>query len=227
PPLVVVRIVVAGREHVGAQHDAPLHLFAKPFRTRPCVERYKIHRVVAAISTTGPVTVTDSVVSGQVAGGLGGGQHVVGTDTILRVRQRYITDFGARFLERAHAHLDQTADPVVQPVGKILPWKSDSKTLDATSQRSGVVRHLYGSTGGILRILPRHGIEHQGDIRNRLAHRADRVQGGCVGDEAVSAHASVGRLEAHDAAEGAGLAYRASGVGAECRVAEIGGYRGG
>ena len=66
-----------------------------------------------------------------------------------------------------------------------------------------------------MRIVPADDLVQQGGVQHGAGDRADLVQRGGHGDRAVAGHAAVGGLHADGAGDGAGLADRAAGVGAE------------
>ena len=73
--LQIVGVVVPGGEDVGAEHDAPLDLRAEAIVARGGVHRDKIP---LRLRSGRAQAIADAVVAGQVRGGLGGGDHVVG-----------------------------------------------------------------------------------------------------------------------------------------------------
>ena len=86
---LVVRVVVAGAEHVGSQHDASLDLLTESLGTASSVEveenlsRFKIRAS----------SVADPVISSEVARGLRGADDVVGGDADIGQWQLDIDDF--------------------------------------------------------------------------------------------------------------------------------------
>ena len=83
----VVGVVVAGREHVGADHDAALDLAPEALGAG-----FLVH--VDDIPARHAQAVADAVVAGEVRGGLGRRHDVVGRQRIFRVRQRDVDDLG-------------------------------------------------------------------------------------------------------------------------------------
>src|SRR3569832_946332 len=69
--LQVIRVVIAGRQHVGADHDAALHFRAEAFAARALVEIEQIFRRLTA------VTETHAVVAREIRRGLGGCDDVI------------------------------------------------------------------------------------------------------------------------------------------------------
>ncbi len=114
--LAVVGVVVAGGERVGAEHDPPLDLGAEALGPGLLVH---LDHVAARLR---PHPVADAVVAGEVRGGLGRGDHVVGGDPVLGVGQADLGDLAAELLDLrqrrledlAHAGLDRIAGQVAR-----------------------------------------------------------------------------------------------------------------
>ena len=86
--LAVVGVVVAGRQGVGAEHDAALHLGAEAGRAGAVVH-------LARGGGVDPQAVADAVVAGQVARRLGRGDEVVRRQAVDRGGHRHLLDLGA------------------------------------------------------------------------------------------------------------------------------------
>ena len=104
----VVGVVVAGRERVGADHDAPLDLGAEALAARALVHVEQVDRVGAAVA------VADAVEAREVRARLGRRDDVVGRQRVLGVRQADLHARAAQLLDArdglveagAHAGLD-------------------------------------------------------------------------------------------------------------------------
>jgi len=79
--LQVVGIVIAVRQHVGANHDAPLDLGAKALSPG-----LHVHIVKVAV-VRGTVAVTHAVETAEIGTGLGRRDHVVGRHRQVRIGQ--------------------------------------------------------------------------------------------------------------------------------------------
>ena len=88
----VVGVVVAGGERVGAEHDAALDLCAEAV-----VARARVH-VEQVGGVGGAQPVAHAVEAGEVGGGLGGGEHVVGGQRVRGVRELDLADLSAELL---------------------------------------------------------------------------------------------------------------------------------
>src|SRR5207247_3774944 len=103
--LEIVRVVIAGAQHIRAEHDPALHFRTEPTLPRPRVHRPQIlfgpyvpyvgsgcSRTLPRFSRTvlarsGPISVPDAVIARQVRARLGGGGAIVYGSGVLRVRQ--------------------------------------------------------------------------------------------------------------------------------------------
>ena len=105
--LQVVGLVVARAQHVGAEHDAALHLGAEVLAAGAVVER----RQIVARRELRARRVADAVVAGQVRAGLGGRHQVVDRDGRRRVRQRHVDERRAEPLEHDRARRRSPSGP--------------------------------------------------------------------------------------------------------------------
>ena len=89
--LSVVGVVVAGRQRVGAEHDAPLDLGAEP-----CGPRHGHHLLDAVLAVVaGTQAVAHAVEARQVARALARRDQVVRRQRVLERRARHLDDLGA------------------------------------------------------------------------------------------------------------------------------------
>ena len=98
--LQIIGIEIAGRQHVGAGHDAALDLGAESLAARALVQVDEILRALAAVA------VAHAIVAREVRRALGGRHHVVHRHRQRQVRQAHLDCFAAERvnLERlAHA----------------------------------------------------------------------------------------------------------------------------
>ena len=114
----VVRLVVAGREHVRAEHDPTPDLSAEP--NPPALP---VHAVEIVRSGSHPVP--ERVEPGQVARGLRGRDDVVAGDRRFGHRQRDAPHVGARIGDRIQDGSELRPDRGVESVTHILLWYSD------------------------------------------------------------------------------------------------------
>ena len=79
--LDVIGVVIAGREHIGADHHTPLHFAPKTFGAGHLVH---VGDVLAGL----PEAVLHAVIAGEIGRGLRRGDNVIGRQGIFGVRQR-------------------------------------------------------------------------------------------------------------------------------------------
>ena len=101
--LQVVGVVVAGRQHIGADHDAALDLAAEAGGAGLLVH---VDDVLARHAQA----VAHAVIAGEVGRGLGRRDDVVGRQRVFRVRQRDVDDLGAGILQPGDALLPERLD---------------------------------------------------------------------------------------------------------------------
>ena len=124
--------------------------------------------------------------------------------------------------------LDDLAPGVAQPGDTLLPERvdfgghavdpvllghADPEALDRLSDEGREVRDLGVQAGGVLRVMPGHGLQEDGRVLYRPGDRSGLVERGGEGDHAPAGTTSVGGLDPHCAREGRRLADRAAGVG--------------
>ena len=88
----VIGVVVAGREHIGADHHAPAHLLAEAFRARLLIHADDVAAVDAQ-------PVAHAVIAREVGRGFGRRHDVVGRQRVFGVRQRDVDHLGAGILQ--------------------------------------------------------------------------------------------------------------------------------
>ncbi len=199
--LQVVGVVVAGAQHVGAEHDAPLHLGAEA-RARACA-RYMSPSVLAAVAAR--EAVAHAVVARQVRARLGRGDQVVDRDGVRRraagrrrrPRAPRAASASSAALERA-AHVSSST-PVARTSSR---GHADPQPVDVAGQRgrdsrAPARRAQVASRGS----RPAITASSSAASRHGPRERPDLIERRGEGDQAVARHAAVGRLQADDAAE--------------------------
>ena len=216
--LPVVRVVVASRQRVGPQHDAPLHL-----RPEALLPGLHVH-LQQALLLRRAVPILDAIVPGEVRGCLRRGDQVVRRDGVLRHRERDLLDLG---LERLHLDDRRPHRELylrVEALGKELQRHADLHPAQVLLQRLRVVGHWQVGRRGIQRIMAGDHLHHHGRVPHVLRDRPDLIERRGEGHQAVARHPAVGRFEAHHAAAGGGLPDRAARVRAQRRHAQLGGH---
>ena len=209
--LDVVGIVITSRQRVGADHDAPLDLGTEAFATRALVQVLQVFRILAAVAEA------HAVETRQVGAGLGRGDHVVGRDGVLHVRQRDVLDGGAELFQLLdHGH-DLLANARVQAGTEVLLGQADTQAGERLGQGCQVVIDRLIDAGRILGVETSHGAEQQRTVLGGAGQRAALIEAGGIGDHAPARDAAVGRLDAGEVGQCGRLADRAAGVGTGSR----------
>ena len=141
--------------------------------------------------------------------------------------QGYVHEFRAEVAGMVKGVLACLGDRAVQPFGHEFAGHAEAHAFEVGTGEVGVV--LYGARrrGGIAFVVPGDDGKHKGGVFHGAGQRADLIERGTVGDDAVAGYAPVGGFEAHAAAQGCGLADGAAGVRAEGGVALVRGDAGG
>ena len=104
----VIGVVIAGRQHIRADHDAPPHLGAEAGGARAFIQ---VAQILAIFAQAEP----NAIITRQVGRRLGGRDDVVRREPVFRVRQRDIHDFGAGLAQPGQAALPQRLDSAGMP----------------------------------------------------------------------------------------------------------------
>jgi len=219
--LEVELVGVTCGEGVGAEHDAAFYFGAE---TLAAAGGVKVDEVFGGF---GAVAVVDAIVAGEIAGGFGGGNDVIGGDAILGVRERDIDKGCALGFVPLDGGLDRGFDFRVHAfdVEEFL-GESDAEALQRGVEIGEIIGGGFGPAGGIAGIVAGDDLKEEGGVFDGEGHGADLIEGGGEGDEAVTGDEAIRWLEADDAAEGSGLADRAAGIGTQTAEAEASGTGG-
>src|SRR5438093_5570078 len=130
----IVGVVVAGREHVSADHHPPAHFLAETLRARLLVH-------VDDVAARNAQSVAHAIVAREVRGGFRGRHDVIGRQRVFGMRQRDLDDLGAGGLEPGDALFPQLLDLRRHAVDAIFLRHADLEALDRATDRSFVVGH--------------------------------------------------------------------------------------
>ena len=189
--LEVVGVVVAGRQHVGAGHDAALHLGAEALAARALVEVEQVARRLAAVAEA------HAVEAREVRRAFRRRDDVVGRHRERQARQAH---FAHR--RRPAARSASIASRTSLPTAGSRPSPKNSRITPTRSPASGrvelgdVVRHRRVDAGRVARVEAGHGAEQQRRVLGRAREHAGLVEARGEGDHPVARHAAVGRLDA-------------------------------
>mmetsp|Transcript_68802 Transcript_68802/g.161867 ORF Transcript_68802/g.161867 Transcript_68802/m.161867 type:complete len:253 (-) Transcript_68802:230-988(-) len=122
--LQVVGVVVAVREHIGADHDAALHLGAEALGARLLVH------VEQVVVLGGAVAELDAIKPAQVGARLGRGNDVVHRNRQLGARQADVHQRGAELLQLGQAGAHRAVHVGRQRRGEELLRQADAQALE-------------------------------------------------------------------------------------------------
>ena len=147
--LEIVGIVVAGRQHVGAGHDAALDLGAEALAARALIQVEQIARMLAAMA------VAHAIEARQVRGALGRRHHVVGRHRERQIRQADLLEHRALRAQHLERRADALFDLGIEPRIEELLQQADLQALERLLERRAVVGHRQLDAGGIALIEAR------------------------------------------------------------------------
>jgi len=150
--LEVVRVVVAGRQGVGTDHNAALNFGAETFATGAFVQVGQVLRVFAAVAEA------HAVETRQVGRSFRRRDHVVRRNGVLVVRQADFLDHGAQAFQRLDAVVHQFGDTRVETGAEVFLRHADAQAFERGIQAAAVVRDWLIDACGVLRIKASHAL---------------------------------------------------------------------
>ena len=195
--LQVIRVVVAVRQHVGADENPTLHLGAEAFGAR-----LPVH--VGEIGVRrGAVAVAHAIEARQVRRRFGRRDDVVHRHREADVGQRDVDGGCTERAKLGEGGVDRRRDVGVDPGAEILAgqaYANAGKRLRAARhrQRARVVLSWAVERRRVARIMAGHRIQQQREIVRGLRERPGLVEARRERDETVARADAVGRLEAAD-----------------------------
>ncbi|PKN32335.1 MAG: hypothetical protein CVU63_19315 [Deltaproteobacteria bacterium HGW-Deltaproteobacteria-20] len=196
----VVGIAKAGRQHIGAEHDATLHFHAKPLATGGGAER--VHVFAASFARAEP----DAVESREVAGRFGGRKDVVGCHGEVRVRQPDGLDATTSSFEPSQRITNASLHARVEAFGEVLDRNAHPKTVGPKPTTGFDGRSGRAARRGIPLVPPRDHVEQPSGALHIGREGSDLVQTGRERHQPEPRNPPMGRLDPHDGSEGRGLA---------------------
>ena len=192
--LQVVRVEVAGRQHVRAREDSALDLGTEAFAAVAHVER----REVFAGAALGAMTETHPVEAREIRRRFGRRDDVIGGHGQMNVLELDGLQFRAELRELgergAHRGRVLRLEPVEEALGH-----ADTDVVPLLADLERVLRHGLVERGRVALVEARHRFEQQCRVLGRLRQHAGLVEARRERDHAVAGHAPVGGLEAGDA----------------------------
>ena len=149
-----------------------------------------------------------------------------GSDSRVQERRQadFLRSFG-EFIQYCEGFFNGTRYFVVEVIEE-LRRDADAELCDRRGEAPEVVGHGLIETVDIQVIVTRDLLENQGGVFCGTGERATMIERPCEGHDTAQAHASPGRLESGDAAEGRRDADPSTGIGAERGEAVAHGYSG-
>ena len=191
--LLVVRVVVAGRQHVGAEEDT-----ARDFGA----EAAGACRLVQLAQSIGGHAQSEphAVKPGEIGRRLGRRDDIVDRNGEIRVRERHVAHFGPARAEGIKRVVAALRDAQIERLRKIFARATDDHTLEIVGPRRTIAIHGTVGAGRIERIAAGDDLERGGCVVHRRAEYAHLVERRREGNEPEPADASIRRLHTDDAA---------------------------
>ena len=159
--LEVVGIVIACRQHIGADHDAALDLGTETGSAGVLVHFDDVPAVY-------PQAVAHTVIARQVRGGFGGRDDVIGRQRVFGMRQGDVDDLGTRGTVPVDALLPQRLDLFRHAVHAVFGGNADLHALYRLADGSLIVGLGQGNGSGVLVVDACHRLQQD----RRIAHVA-------------------------------------------------------
>ena len=194
----VIRVVIAGGKHVGAEQHAPLDFLPEAFAA---AFRENVDRVRRARA---PARVADAVVTREVGRGFRHRDNVIRRDRQIDGRQGNFADFAALRLEPRGGFFHDLVDFGIA-AEKFLR-QADFPFFRGSGKLRKRRRARAGKRGGVVRVRRGDDVEQRGGVGDAARHRSDLLQRRGKRRRAVAGNRAVSRLEAHGAAEARRLA---------------------
>ena len=214
--LVVVRVVVAGRQRVGADHDAALDFRAE---SGSAGQRHHLFGTVRAV-VADPHAVPHGVEASQVARYLRRQDQVVGGQRVVEVRAVDLADLGAERSQLLDGAVErrQHARLVALATAQLLDH-SDPDALEVAGRAGPRCCHNLGyrreQRGRVAWVMAGDHLVQQCGVEDRARARAALIQRRRAGHQAVARHRSVGRFDPDGRGQRSRLADGTAGVRAD------------
>ena len=171
--LAVVRVVVAGRQRVGAKDDATLHLGAESGLARRGHDCFGGSLAVVADAQS----VSHRVITGEVARGFARRDQVVGGERIVEVRAGHLDHLGAKGGEGRDGLVEARADAGLVAVTGELLHNPDPHAGHITAARClDHMRHGRVDRCGVARVMATDHLMQESGIEHRTGARSGLVQ---------------------------------------------------
>ena len=213
--LVVVGVVVAGRQRIGANHDAPLDF--RPETGRPGQRHHLLGAVRAVVADPQPVA--HRVEAGQVARHLRRQNQVVGGQRVIEMGTVDFGHVGADRGQLLDGFVERRQHAGLITLAAQLPDHADAHTAQIAC-RPGLrgaddVGHLGVDGGGVARVVSGDHLMQQRGVDDGARAGPALVQRRRAGHQAVARDRAVGGLDPDGGGQRGRLANRAAGVGTD------------
>ena len=201
----VIGVVIARRQHIGADHDPATDLLAEPGRPG-----FLVH--VGDILAGHAQAVADAVIAGEVRRRLCRRDNVVGRQRVMRVRQGDLDDLGPGRAQPVGTAVPQRLDLGRHAVDPVFLRNANLHALDRASNGRLVVGNGEIGRGRVLGVVAGHGPQQDGVVPDRAGNRPGLVQRRRKGDDAPARTAAIGWLDPDRAGEGRRLSDRPASI---------------
>ena len=192
--LDVVGVVVAARERVGADEDAPLHLGTKARGARLLVH-------LADVGTFDAQAVTHAVETREVRRALGRRDEIIRREPVFRRRQLDFDELCTELREIGIRRFVRGGDAGREIGGCELPDDAHAHAAQIFAQMPGGCLERHVDAGRIHRVVTAHRVVRERRVFHRARERADLIEARGKRDQPVTRDAPIGRLEPDDVAE--------------------------
>src|SRR6185437_3712330 len=177
--LEVVRIVITGRQNIGAGHDPTLHFGTEALAPRALVQVHQVAWIFTSVSET------YAIEAREVGGALSGRDDVVSRHRQRQVRQTDLAQLRPElFVDRQRLANTALVLWIESFVEKLLQ-QSNLESRQRSPETGHIVRHRTIHTGGVVWIEAGHLTHHQGRILRSRGDGASLIETGGKGDHAV------------------------------------------
>src|ERR1700733_12008198 len=184
----IIGVVVAGGEHVGADHQTPSHFWPEAPGASLLV---KLGDVGPRLSQA----VAHAVIAREIARGFRGRHYIISRQRVGRVRQADLNDACAGGAKPFGAARPQSVDLAAHALEAIFLRHPDLHALDRASDRDFVVWNGGRRASGILRVGPGHRPQHDGGVTHGARERSRLIERRGDGDHAISPARALSRLQ--------------------------------
>ena len=138
------------------------------------------------------MAIFDSVIAGQVGGGLRWGNHVIGGDASLELGAAHLHQFTAEALQLLGCRLHRCLHLGIKTLSKCFLEDSHPQAPNRLLKAGQIVGHRHIQAGGIAGVMAGNYLQHRRRIGHRAAEGAHLVEGTGKGHQAPATNAAIG-----------------------------------